>query len=126
MNVLRVGMLALAAVCGGCMTVQMYDGPRRDRDEVVRISGDLRITAGAPLSVILRQVDGRTLNVGQSSVEVLPGEHKLLVDCKIAETDSVTRHAIDVEVFAGRQYQLGAQTGPGLRECTNVALEAVE
>lgn len=107
------------------MTVQMYDGPKRDRDEVARISGDLRVTAGAPLSVILRQVDGRALNVGQTSVEVLPGPHKLLVDCKIAETDSVTRHSIAVEVFAGRQYQLSAQTGPGLRECTNVSVNAV-
>jgi hypothetical protein len=126
MSTLRVGMLALAALCGGCMTVQMYDGPRRSSAEVARIDGDLRITAGAPLSVILRQVDGRTLNVGQTSAELLPGTHKLLVDCKIAETNGVTRHAIDVEVFAGRQYRLGAQTGPGLRECTNVELKAVD
>jgi hypothetical protein len=126
MNALRIGVLGLTVICGGCMTVQMYDGPRRERGEVARISGDLRITAGAPLSVILRQVDGHTLNVGQTSVEVLPGTHKLLADCKIAETDSVTRHAIDVEVFAGRQYQLEAQTGPALRECTNVTLEAVD
>lgn len=125
MNPLRSGVLALALTCGGCMTVQMYDGPKRDRDEVARISGDLRVTAGAPLSVILRQVDGRSLNVGQSSVEVLPGSHKLLVDCKIAETDSVTRHAVEVEVYAGRRYQLTAETGPGLRECTNVSMQAV-
>lgn len=125
MNPLRSGVLALALLCGGCMTVQMYDGPKRDRDEVARISGDLRVTAGAPLSVILRQVDGRSLNVGQSSVEVLPGSHKLLVDCKIAETDSVTRHAVEVEVYAGRRYQLTAETGPGLRECTNVSMQAV-
>ncbi len=51
-----------------------------------------------PVSVILRQVDGRTLGVGESAVEVLPGSHKLLVDCRIAETDSVSRHLIEAEI----------------------------
>jgi hypothetical protein len=47
------------------------------------------------------------------------------VDCRIAETQSATRLSIDVEVSAGRHYRLSAETGPGLRECTNVTLEAV-
>jgi hypothetical protein len=125
MNV-RAVVLALASLCAGCMTVQGYDGERRDPDEVARIIGDLRVTAGAPLSVILRQVDGRTLQLGQTSVDVLPGTHDLLVDCRIAETDSTTRHSIEVEVSAGRRYRLAAETGPGLRECTQVTLEAVD
>ena len=114
----------LASLCAGCMTVQGYDGERRGSDEVARIVGDLRVTAGAPISVILRQVDGRTLGVGQTSVDVLPGTHTLLVDCRIAETDSVTRHSIEADVSAGRRYRLVAETGPGLRECTQVSLEA--
>jgi hypothetical protein len=123
---LRAATLALAMFCAGCMTVQGYDGERREADEVARIIGDLRVTAGAPLSVILRQVDGRTLQIGQSSVDVLPGTHELLVDCRIAETDSTTRHSLEVEVAAGRHYRLAAETGPGLRECTRVTLEAVD
>ena len=122
----RVAILAFALLCGGCMNVQGYEGERRKADEVARIIGDLRVTAGAPLSVILRQVDGRTLQLSQTSVDVLPGSHKLLVDCRIAETDSTTRHSIDAEVSAGRRYRLVAETGPGLRECTRVTLEAVD
>lgn len=118
--------IAVVVICSGCMTAQVYDGPHRDKDEVARISGDLRITAGAPLTVILREVDDHPLTVGQSSVDVLPGSHRLLVDCRIAETESVTRHSIEAEVSAGRQYKLAAETGPGLRECINVTLQTAD
>jgi hypothetical protein len=107
---------------GGCMTLQSYDGARRPSDEVARVSGDLRISAGAPVSVILRQVDGQTLGAGDSSVEVLPGEHTLLVDCRIAETNSISRHSIEAELIAGRHYRFEAETGPGMRECVDVRL----
>lgn len=125
---MRIGFIAsgLVLVLCGCMTVQSYDGERRARDEVARISGDYRITAGAPVSVILRQVNGRTLNVGQNAVDVLPGTHQLLVDCRIAETQSTSRHAIDVEVSAGRRYRLVAEVEAGLRGCSGVSLQAMD
>ena len=122
----RVALLFLCSSAGGCMTVQSYDGERRERDEVARISGDMRVTAGAPVTVILRQVDGRTLSIGENAVEVLPGSHTLLVDCRIAETGSVSRHAIEAEVSAGRRYRLVAETSPGLRECAAVHVQALD
>ena len=122
----RLIVLALVAVCSGCGTARLYDGERLRANEVARISGDLRINAGSPLTVILREVDDVPLNVGQSAVEVLPGKHRLLVDCRIAETESTSRHFIDAEVSAGRQYKLVAETGPGLRECTQVTLQTVD
>lgn len=117
---------AVLLLCGGCMTQQIYDGEKRSRDDVAHISGDLRFTAGAPLSALLRQVDGRDLGVGENAVDVLPGSHRLLVDCRIRETDSTTRHSLEVEVSAGRRYKLVAETGARLRECTSVRLEAVD
>jgi hypothetical protein len=121
-------LVALAAIlaCTGCATAQLYDGPRRGADEVAHIAGDLRINAGSPLTVVLRQVDETPLNLGQNSVDILPGRHRLLVDCRIAETQNVSRHAIDVEVASGRRYKLVAETGPGLRECTQVTLRTVD
>ena len=113
-------------LCAGCMTQQSYEGAKLPRDEVARISGDLRFNAGSPLSVLLRQVDGRTLNLSENAVDVLPGTHQLLVDCRIQETQSITRHSLEVEVFAGRHYRLVGETGPGLRECTSVRIEAVD
>jgi hypothetical protein len=85
----RLALLALVVALSGCGTARLYDGERLGANEVARISGDLRINAGSPLTVILREVDNVPLNVGQSAVEVLPGKHRLLVDCRIAETESV-------------------------------------
>lgn len=122
----QIAMAVAAAFLGGCMTQQSYDGEKRSQDELARISGDLRFTAGVPVSALLRQVDGRTLGVSENSVDVLPGDHQLLVDCRVQETGSTTRYSLDVEVSAGRRYRLVAETGPGLRECTAVRLEAVD
>ena len=122
----RLVALLVVLACNGCATAQLYDGPRRSADEVAHISGDLRINAGSPLTVVLRQVDETPLNIGQNSVDILPGKHRLLVDCRIAETENVSRHAVEVEVASGRRYKLVAEAGPGLRECTQVTLQTVE
>lgn len=125
MKSVKLSLLAISAVLtSGCMSVQLYDGPKRDRDEVARITGDPVVSAGAPVSVILRQVDERDIGITQTSVEVLEGKHNLLVDCRIAETKAVSRHALEVEVYGGRSYRLRAETGPALRECTGVTLES--
>jgi hypothetical protein len=122
----RLVALTVVLACSGCATAQLYDGPRRGADEVAHIAGDLRINAGSPLTVVLRQVDETPLNLGQNSVDILPGKHRLLVDCRIAETQNVSRHAVEVEVASGRRYKLVAEAGPGLRECTQVTLQTVE
>jgi hypothetical protein len=123
----RLVVIASAALAASaCMTVQTYEGPRRPRSEVAHIAGDLALSAGAPISLLLRQVDGVTLNVSQNAVDVLPGAHTLLVDCRIRETGGVSRHSIEVEVYEGRTYRLVAETAPGLRGCSEVHLEAVE
>lgn len=127
MKLIKLSALAMTAVlAGGCMSVQLYDGPKRDKDEVARITGDPVVTAGSPVTVVLRQVDDHDIGLTQTSVELLEGKHNLLVDCRIAETKSVSRHALEVEVFGGRKYRLRAETGPALRECTGVTLESVD
>ena len=119
-------LLVIAPLCGGCLSTQLYDGAKRDRNEVARITGDPVITAGSPITVVLRRVDGHDINIAQTSVEVLEGEHELLVDCRLAENKSVSRHALKVTVYGGRKYRLRPESGPGLRGCSDVALEAVD
>jgi hypothetical protein len=115
--------MGAALLSAGCVSLQGYEGAKRPSDEVARISGDLRVTAGSPISVLLRQVDGHTLNLSENGVDVLPGKHTLLVDCIIRETSRTSRYSIEAEVFSGRHYRLRAETGPGMRECTAVNVE---
>lgn len=121
---MRFMMVTCALLCAGCMTQQAYDGPKLARDEVARISGDLRFNAGLPVMALLRQVDGRVVSVSENAVEVQPGKHQLLVDCVVKEPASTNRYSLDVDVYAGERYRLVAETGPGLRECSAVRLES--
>ena len=105
----------------GCQSLRGYEGPHRPTRDLAHIAGDSRI-AGAPLSVILRRVDEQDLGLLQSSVEVLPGEHNLLIDCTVTESKQTSRHHLDVEVDAGVKYRLVANTGAGNRECIDVQL----
>lgn len=118
-----VSLLLPLGLCA-CMTQQAYDGPRLASDEVAHIGGDLRFNAGLPILALLRQVDGRTLSVSQSGVDVLPGEHSLLVDCVVQETGNTSRYELEVSVSAGGRYRLVAETGPGQRDCVAVHLES--
>jgi hypothetical protein len=122
----RIAIVLALACAGGCMSVQLYDGPKRDANEVARIVGDPVVTAGSPITVVLRRVDEQNMGLTQTTVEVLEGKHTLLVDCRIAETKRVSRHELEVEVYGGRKYRLRAEAGPALRECTGVSLVAVD
>jgi hypothetical protein len=120
---------ALVLTCSllvGCATGQGYEGPKRSTDEVARIVGDFRVTAGAPVTVILLKVDDYEVGIGESSVDVLPGTHTLLVDCRVAETKSVSRFTIEAAFYEGNRYRLIPQTAPGMRGCTAVAVEPAE
>jgi hypothetical protein len=123
---LAFSLVVVAPLCGGCLSTQLYDGAKRDPNEVARITGDPIITAGSPITVVLRRVDEHDIGFTQTSVEVLEGEHELLVDCRLAENKSVSRHSLKVTVYGGRKYRLRPESGPGLRGCSDVSLEAVD
>ena len=108
---------------GGCRTAQSYAGERLTLDQVAIISGDTPVN-GAPLAVLLRKVDRRELGFSERSAEVLPGKHTLLVDCRIRETSTTSRHTLEVDLEAGRRYRLAADAAKGLRSCEDVRIEA--
>ena len=106
---------------GGCMTLKGYEGPRLPYDELAHVQGDYKMRAGAPVSLLLRQVDGLTVDVRFSEVDLLPGTHSLLIDCVVAG-GAGGRHRLEVDLAAGRRYVIVSETGPGNRECTDVRL----
>ena len=124
-------LLCLALICTltgtGCTSVKSYPGEKRSEEELARISGDASLLSyNAPVAVILRKVDQTSLGIAQASVDVLPGKHTLLVDCRIRETDTSTRVSLDVEVFAGVRYRLVAEVAAGMRACSEVRLEGTK
>lgn len=120
----KIWMAAGCALLVACGTGRSYEGPRRPPDEVARIIGDFRVTAGSPVTVILLKVDDYEVSLSDNSVEVLPGTHKLLVECRVAETKSVSRFTIEAEVYEGARYRLVPHIAPGMRGCSAVELES--
>ena len=115
-------MLATAAVLlQGCMTLKAYDGNSRPSSELARVQGDYKVRAGAPVSLLLRQVDGLAVDVRYSAVDLLPGIHSLLIDCTVNGA-AASRHRLQVDLAASARYVIVAETGPGNRECTDVRI----
>ena len=124
MTVARVVAGALLLAAAGCASYRAYEGERRPASEVAVISGEAKFRAATPLALVIRAVDGQTVDVRYNSVELLPGKHSLLVDCQVAgEAATASRHSVDVEVGGGERYRLQADMRPGNRSCERVRLE---
>ena len=113
----------LAVLLTGCAATPGYEGPRRAAGEVAVVSASLPVTAGAPVTVRLRKVDGAVIAFGVWRVELEPGQHQLLVDCTTRDPDRTARFGLDVDVDAGTRYRLVPVVGSPQEGCTAVALE---
>lgn len=113
MNVARAALAALVlvlAACGGpTFVVQQYDGPPRAEESIaiIRVEGDSDVQLvtldGSP-------ADARVGSDVRLHIEVLPGEHRLLVaDAKQSEAPA---RAVRFFAHPGRVYRvvLAAQT----------------
>jgi len=116
----RLALPLLALASAGCGTLKAYDGNALPASDTATVSGDYRVRAGAPVSLLLRRIDGIDLSLGQYAATVLPGRHTLLVDCQLEDLGVVSRHSLDVELAAGRRYSLITDMAPGNRDCINV------
>ena len=113
----------MAWVLAGCAATPGYDGPRRNRAEVAVVSASLPVTAGAPVRVRLRKVDGTVLAFGIWRIEVEPGPHVLLVDCTTSDPERTTRHEVVFDAEPGARHRLIPVVGSPREGCTSVALE---
>jgi len=111
-----------AFVLVGCGTLQAYDGARLPAAARATVQADPVISAGLPVQVILRKADDRAVPVSRARVELTPGHHVLIVDCRIAASGATARFAIEAELEAGRVYRLEADATA--QRCEAVRLEA--
>jgi hypothetical protein len=97
------------AVLAGCGSQRAYEGPELSRSELARVQADPAFSAGLPVQVVLRKVDDREVPLGRRAVELAPGRHVFVVDCRLAEPGSTTRFVLEAEVEAGADYRLEAE-----------------
>jgi hypothetical protein len=120
-NVPSVLSLLLAAVfLGACATERHYDGPPLSKSERAIVRADPVVSAGLPVQLRLRQVDGREIAFSSSAVELAPGAHTFLVDCRVQESGAVSRFVVESELDAGGRYRLVAKAST--RNCEAVEL----
>jgi hypothetical protein len=110
----------LALLLCGCATERAYPGPDLPPDQRAVVRADPALSAGLPVTVRLRQVDGREVPLTASRVELAPGAHELLVDCRVRESGALARFSLAVEVEAGGSYRLVAEATA--RNCEAVRL----
>ena len=111
--------LLIMLLCSGCATVNLSEDGEKAKDALAHIRGDYRVTAGLPVTVTLRSVDGIALKYWQSGADVSSGKHRLLVDCRVAAAEKLSRHELNVDVHAGDYYYFEAEASPH-EGCTNV------
>ena len=112
--VLILAVLTLSA----CARLPLYEGAARDRSDIARIIADPKINAGLPMVAVLRKVDDQIIHWNVNTVDVLPGEHRVLVDCEVGS--STTRFEIVINAIAGYRYRSQIELTPGNRSCESV------
>lgn len=115
-----MALLPVAALLAGCGTLQAYEGARLPAGERAVVRADPAVSAGLPVEVVLRKVDALEIPVSRTAVELRPGLHRFIVDCRVREAGVVTRFVIDAEVEAGGSYRLVADATA--RGCRSVEL----
>jgi hypothetical protein len=104
----------------GCATERAYEGPPLPAGERALVRADPVISAGSPVQVRIRKVDGRDVGMTTTNVELPPGPHAIVVDCRVAESESVRRFTVQAELAAGGRYRLVAEATA--RNCEAVEL----
>lgn len=112
--------LFAAIALAGCATERAYVGPPLAKDERAVVRADPVVSAGLPVQIRIRQADGHDVGLTSSKVELPPGKHSFVIDCKVAESGAVRRFTLEEELDAGGRYRVVADTTA--RNCEAVAL----
>ncbi len=113
-------ILLVAAMGAGCTIQRVYPGPDLPRSAAAIVRADPAFSAGLPVQLRLRQADGRKIALHASAIELPPGHHSLLVDCRVLESRVTRRFVVEADLEAGLEYRLVARATA--RNCDAVEL----
>jgi len=116
-------VLALSALAlTSCATTErMFEGSERSRSEVALFTGMNPLDpliGGRGWASQIQSVDGRPVSGSGTKVEILPGQHELVVYCKRPGADP-TNDKYTVTVEAGAEYVIGVKPGTNKCQFTN-------
>jgi hypothetical protein len=115
-NVLLVAAVLLAA----CAPIQMYEGKKLDQSELALIKAGPDINPVKSAVLLVKKVDGKRVSIGSNKIEVLPGKHALEITCQLSGESVLNTHMLDVEVAAGKTYNIGLKLILGSKKCEGV------
>lgn len=93
----------------GCSTTRLYEGPAKTDAEIVKITGMSGLDPlGGFTSSLICAVDDKEIDGCATSVEILPGAHRLRTIAKSYGITELSR-SIEHEFKAGERYLLGIQ-----------------
>lgn len=124
MHYKRLAFLALGAlIVSACATTEkMYEGPERSRSAVALFTGMNPadpLVGGQGWAAQIKSVDGHSVTGSGTKVEVLPGQHELVVYCKRPGANP-TNDTYSVSVEAGVEYVIGVKPGTNKCQFTNM------
>ena len=82
---IRAGLLVLLGflVAGCTATAPVYEGERRERDDVAIVKGLSGGLSGSGVTARIEAVDGEPLEEGAVRVELLPGTYEFVIFCDL-------------------------------------------
>lgn len=119
-NRMRTLILLALAATAACTTQRVYPGPELPPGESAIVRADPAFSAGLPVQLRLIKAGDRRISLHASAIQLPPGRHSLLVDCRILESGVTRRFVVEADLEAGREYRLVARASS--RNCDAVEL----
>ena len=119
-NRMRTLILLMLAATAACTTQRVYPGSGSSPEGNAIVRADPAFSAGLPVQVRLRKAGEHRISLGASAIELPPGRHSLLVDCRVQESGVTRRFVVEADLEAGREYRLVARAST--RNCDAVEL----
>lgn len=109
---LKPAMVISVSLVAGCGMTDTIDTSELPESDSALIQGASRGTAlFSPTPVVIKSVDGKTVNFASGSVRVSPGIHTLVVTC-YQSLFARNTHELTVSVQSGAVYTLSSQIIP--------------